>query len=424
MMKAQRGKFVKLLPTQEQEQLFWQFAGTRRFVYNWALEKQMDAFENNQPFISANELCREIVVLKKTHPDYMWLQNISCDVPKQAIKDLDVGWHRYFQKQKEPNYVPYSMQKIEKSKRTGKPLTVYDRNGHPKFKKKLNCQESFHQDCMHVQFKGAYMFVAKIGWVKIANNAIFPQGQSGKDFKIYNAKVKFDGKNWYFVATVDIEIDDTVNNRKETEPLGIDLGVKDLAILSDGTKYKNINKTKKVKKLEKRKKHLQRKISKKYEKNKRGKEYVKTKNMRKAEKHLLSINHKLKNIRKNYLHQTTSEIVKRKPIYIAMEDLNIRGMMKNKHLSKAIQDQGLSSFKTYISYKCQAHNIPIYFVDRFYPSSKTCSCCGNIKKDLKLRDRIYRCPNCNIVIDRDINAAINLRNKGQEFYNNSIIQVS
>lgn len=421
-MKVQRGKFVKLLPTHEQEQLFWKFAGTRRFVYNWALKKQMDAFENEQPFISANELCREIVTLKKTHSDYMWLRNISCDVPKQAIKDLDVGWHRYFKKQKEPNYVPYSKQKIEKSKRTGKSLTVYDRNGHPKFKSKLNTTESFHQDCMHVQFNGAYMFVAKIGWVKIANSNVFPQGQSGKNFKIYNAKIKYDGKNWYFVAAMDIEVN--YNNVPKTEPIGIDLGVKDLAILSNGTKYKNINKTHKVKKLEKRKRKLQKKVSKKYQMNKKGNKYVKTNNILKMESKVLTLSHKLKNIRKNYLHKTTSEIVKREPIYIAMEDLNVQGMMKNKHLSKAIQDQGISLFKTYISYKCQAHNIPIYFVDRFYPSSKTCSCCGFIKKNLKLSDRIYHCPNCNTVIDRDINAAINLRNKGQEFYNKSIIQVS
>jgi putative transposase len=419
-MKVQRGKSVKILPTSEQEQLLWQFAGARRWAYNWALDRQMKAFENNEPFISANDLCKEVVQLKKNNSDLMWLNNISCDVPKQAIKDLDSAWKRYFKKQKESGYIPYSKKKLAKSIRTGKQLTVYDRAGHPKFKKKLNCQESFHTDCCQIKIKDDSIFLPKIGWVCLTKSNIFPIGCGRTDFKLYNPKVKFDGQNWYFVATVDVDINS--ESVPQTEPIGIDLGVKDLAILSDGTKYKNINKTKKVKKLEKRKRYLQRKISKKYEKNKKEKKYVKTKNIQKTEKQLLCINHKLKNIRKNYLHQTTSEIVKRKPIYIAMEDLNIRGMMKNRHLSKAIQNQGFSLFKTYISYKCAENNIPIYFVDRFYPSSKTCSCCGNIKKDLKLRDRIYRCSNCNLIIDRDINASINLKNKGQEFYNQSIIQ--
>lgn len=127
-------------------------------------------------------------------------------------------------------------------------------------------------------------------------------------------------------------------------------------------------------------------------------------------------------IRKNYRHQVTSEIVKREPIFICMEDLNVKGMMKNKYLSKSIQEQGFGYFKTYITYKCEESGIQIYCVDRWYPSSKTCSCCGYIKKDLKLSDRIYICPNCGISIDRDVNAAINLKARGQEFYNKSINQ--
>lgn len=421
-MKVQRGKSVKLLPASEQEQLFWQFAGTRRWAYNWALDRQMKAFENNEPFISANELCKEIVQLKKTDSDLVWLNDISCDIPKQAIKDLDDAWKRYFKRQKESGYVPYSKKKLLNSTRTGKPLTVYDRNGHPKFKKKLNCQESFHQDCMHVQFKEDKIFIAKIGWVHIAKINIFPQGQSGKDFKIYNAKVKFDGQNWYFVAAIDVDINN--ESTPQTEPIGIDLGVKDLAILSTGDKYKNINKTKKVKKLEKRKRRLQRKVSRKYEKNKKDDKYVKTKNIEKLNKQILNVNRQLTNIRKNYRHQITSKIVKKNPIFIAMEDLNVAGMMKNKHLSKAIQDQGFTTIRTYLTYKCEEHNIPIFFIDRWYPSSKTCSCCGYIKKDLKLNDRIYNCPNCKSILDRDVNAAINIRNYGQLLYEKSIIKAS
>lgn len=421
-MKVQRGKSVKLNPTPEQEQLFWQFVGTRRWAYNWALDRQMKAFENNEPFISANDLCKEIVQLKKTNPDLMWLNNISCDIPKQAIKDLDNAWHRYFKKQKEPNYTPYSKRKLAKAERTEKPLTTYDRNGHPKFKKKLNCQESFHVDCCQIKIADNHIFLPKIGWVNLTKSNIFPTGYGRTDFKLYNAKVKFDGQHWYFVAAIDVDI--TNESKPQTDPIGIDLGVKDLAILSTGDKYKNINKTKKVKKLEKRKRRLQRKVSRKCEKNKKDGKYVKTKNTEKLNKQILNVTRQLTNIRKNYRHQITSKIVKRNPIFIAVEDLNVAGMMKNKHLSKSIQDQGLTTVRAYLTYKCEEHNIPIFFIDRWYPSSKTCSCCGYIKKDLKLSDRIYNCPNCNSIFDRDINAAINIRNCGQLLYEKSIILAS
>ena len=154
--------------------------------------------------------------------------------------------------------------------------------------------------------------------------------------------------------------------------------------------------------------------------NKQGDKYIKTSNSIKLEKRILHLNHKLTNIRKNYRHQLTSSIVKRNPIFITMENLNVSGMMKNKHLSKAVQQQGFGYIRTYLTYKCNDRNIPIYFADRYYPSSKTCSCCGNIKNDLKLKDRIYKCEKCGITIDRDINAAINLRNYGQQEYNKSI----
>ena len=423
-MSEQRGLKVKLISTAEQEQLFWQFVGTHRFAYNWALARQMEAFEKGESFISYKDLHKELVALKHTDPDFKWMNDISCDVAKQAIKDLDKAWSNYFKKQKEPNYVPYTKNKIIKAKRNNKPLTMYDRNGHPKFKKKLNCHECFHQDCCHVEFKDNMVFVAKIGWVKIAKTGIFPEGKSGTDFKIYNAKIKTDGINWYFVGAIDV-LDEKLNKVGDTpksEPIGIDLGIKDLAILSDGTVYKNINKTKKVKRLEKRMKRLQRKVSKKYQKNKKGDKYVKTSNTIKEEKKVLSIRHKLDNIRTNYRHQTTTAIVKRNPIFIALEDLNVRGMMKNKHLSKSISEQGFGYFRTQLEYKCASNNIPLIFIDRWYPSSKTCSCCGYIKKDLKLSDRVYKCPICNSVMDRDLNASINIRNQGQIMYEKSIIK--
>ena len=195
--------------------------------------------------------------------------------------------------------------------------------------------------------------------------------------------------------------------------VGIDLGIKDLAICSDGNIYKNINKTKQIKNLKKRKRRLQRKVSRKYLINKKGVCYYKTSNIIKLENQLLKLNHRLTNIRHNYLHQTTTEIINRKPMFIALEDLNVTGMMKNKHLAKAIQEQSFYEFKRIISYKANWNNIKIIEVPRFYPSSKTCSECGSIKKDLKLSDREYICLECGCVIDRDYNASINLMKYGQ-----------
>lgn len=196
------------------------------------------------------------------------------------------------------------------------------------------------------------------------------------------------------------------------EGIGIDLGIKDLAICSDGNKYQNINKTQKIKKLEKQKRRLQRSISRSYEKNKKGESYCKTNNVIKKEKLLLKLNHRLTNIRQDYLHQTTTKIVKTKPSYIVLEDLNISGMMKNKHLAKAVQQQEFYEFRRQIEYKSAWNNISVIIADRFFPSSKLCSCCGKIKKDLKLLDRIYKCE-CGNVIDRDYQAALNLKRYGE-----------
>ena len=184
--------------------------------------------------------------------------------------------------------------------------------------------------------------------------------------------------------------------------------------------YKNINKTQKVRKIEKKKRRLQRSISRRYEKNKKGGSYCKTSNIIKREKELLKVIKRLTNIRQNYLHQTTSEIIKRKPSFICMEDLNVSGMMKNKHLSKAVQQQCFYEFRKQIEYKSNWNNISVIIADRFFPSSKLCSCCGNIKKDLKLSDRIYKCE-CGNIIDRDFQASLNLKQYGENVLKQSVV---
>ena len=220
----------------------------------------------------------------------------------------------------------------------------------------------------------------------------------------------YDGIDWFIC--VGIEMKDNkeipINNG-----VGIDLGIKDLAICSDNHTYKNINKTKEVKRLKKRKRRLQRKVSRKYLINKKGVSYNKTSNIIKLENQLLKLNHRLTNIRHNYLHQVTTEIINRKPMFIALEDLNVKGMMKNKHLAKAIQEQCFYEFRRIITYKAEWNNIKVIIVTRFYPSSKTCSECGAINKGLKLSDREWVCQECGVIHDRDYNASVNLMKYGQ-----------
>ena len=244
----------------------------------------------------------------------------------------------------------------------------------------------------------------QLNWIRLAEHNRIPT-----NCKYSNPRIKFDGLNWWI--TVGVECPDPVV-APQNEGVGIDLGIKDLAICSDGNKYKNINKSNEIKKLKKKRRRLQRSVSRSYEQNKKEGEYCKNSNVIKKEKLLLKITHRLTNIRQNYLHQTISEIVKREPSFICIEDLNVNGMMKNKHLSKAVQEQCFYEFRKQIGYKATWNNITVIIANRFFPSSKLCSCCGTIQTDLKLSDRIYKCT-CGNVIDRDYQAALNLKRYGE-----------
>ena len=252
----------------------------------------------------------------------------------------------------------------------------------------------------------------KLNWIRLCEKERIPM-----NCKYLNPRFTYDGLYWY--VSIGIEVDDN-NNLPSNDGVGIDLGIKNLAVCSDGNTYKNINKTQKVRKIEKKKRRLQRSISRRYEKNKKGDSYCKTSNIIKREKEFLKVIKRLTNIRQNYLHQTTSEIIKRKPSFICMEDLNVSGMMKNKHLSKAVQQQCFYEFRKQIEYKSNWNNISVIIADRFFPSSKLCSCCGNIKKDLKLSDRIYKCE-CGNIIDRDFQASLNLKQYGENVLKQSVV---
>ena len=379
---------VMLIPNNKQITKLFQYAGTARFAYNWALAREQENHENGGKFISDNDLRKEFTALKHTD-EYAWLNNVSNNVTKQAIKDACESYKRFF-----------------------KGLSKF-----PKYKSKKKSKPSFFQDPIKIKFTDTHVKVEGFAISKKANKQklnhirLAEHNRIPTDCKYYNPRITFDGINWWISVGIDT---DECKNKLNKSGIGIDLGIKDLAICSDGNTYKNINKSQIVKKLERRKRRLQRSISRSYEKNKKKGKYCKTNNVIKKERLLLKVNHRLSNIRNDYLHQTTTEIVNRKPRFICIEDLNVSGMMKNKHLSKAVQCQGFYEFHRQLEYKCKDKGIQLIVADRFYPSSKLCSCCGNIKKDLKLSDRIYKC-DCGNVIDRDFQAALNLKAYGEQF---------
>ena len=241
----------------------------------------------------------------------------------------------------------------------------------------------------------------KLNWVRLAEHGRIPVSATYS-----NPRVTFDGLHWWLSVGVECPESAELPN---SEGIGIDIGVKDLAVCSDGNTYANINKTRKIKKLRKRLRRQQRKVSRKYFKNKKGGSYCKTHNIRKAEHQLLKLNRRLTNIRRDWLHRVTGEITDRKPMFVVLEDLNVSGMMKNHHLAKAVQEQGFHEFYRQMEYKCRWKNIEFITADRYYPSSKMCCMCGHIKKDLKLSERIYVCPICGNTIDRDFQASVNLK---------------
>ena len=381
---------VRLNPNNKQLTKLFQYAGCARFAYNWAINREEENYKQDNKFLSDNELRKEFTQLKKPQ-EYKWLNEISNNVTKQAIKDACSAYKNFFKGQSK----------------------------FPKFKSRKHSIPSFYQDNVKIQFTDTHVKVEafsmskkqnkqKLNWIKLYEKRKIPI-----DCKYMNPRFTYDGLYWY--VSVAIEVDDNTDNTTLTsnEGIGIDLGVKDLAVCSDKNTYTNINKTQKVKKLEKRKRKLQRSVSRKYNKNKKGDNYCKTNNIIKREKELLKISKRLTNIRHNYLHQTTSEIIKRKPSFICIEDLNVNGMMKNRHLSKAVQEQKFYEFRRQIEYKARWNNIPLIIADRFFPSSKMCSCCGHIKKDLKLSNRIYKCE-CGNIINRDFQASLNLKKYGED----------
>ncbi|MNL91012.1 putative transposase [compost metagenome] len=361
---------VYLYPTKKQENKMLTFCHTSRFVYNWALTKKREMYEKEGVTLKLQDLITDLQILK-SEEKYMWLKDTAEAVTKQAIKDLFIAYTNFFKQGR----------------------------GYPRYKSRKRAKLSFYQRTDKLKIYGNTIVITGIGRVKIKKCTKLPS-------KPKNPRVLFDGKYWYLSLAYELE----EHKVELTEKIiGIDIGIKDLAIRSDGVVVPNINKTSKVKKLEKKLKRLKRKVSNKYEENKkRGGSYNKSKNIIKVEKRIRLIHRRLNNIRVNHLHNATSAIVKTKPCRVVVEDLNISGMMKNRNLARAIANQGLYRFQIFLEYKCNFDNIEFIKADRWFPSSKLCSCCGNKKTKLSLSERIYICDVCGMIKDRDLNSAINL----------------
>ncbi len=379
---------VMLVPHNHQCTRLFQFAGTARFVFNWALEQEKKNFDAGGKFLSDYEL-RKLFTQFKNEPSHEWLYIISNNVSKQAIKDAVIAYQKFFRGLAQ----------------------------HPKYKSRKRNKPSFYADPVKIRFTSTHVKLESIAqskkinrqsanWFRLAEHDRIPIAG-----KYSNPRITFDGMNWFL--TVGIECEAPEPAPSTNDGIGIDVGVKDLAICSTGHVYKNINKTSRVRRLKKKVRRLQRKISRKYIRNKKGGRYQKTRNIVRSEKQLLRVTHRLTNIRTNYIHQVSTELVKREPSFIVLEDLNVAGMMKNRHLARAVQEQKLAEFYRIMQYKCDWHGIRLITADRFYPSSKLCSVCGHKKPNLKLSDRIYHCDNCGATIDRDLNASLNLYHYGK-----------
>ena len=370
---------TEINPTEEQKVKIRKTIGTCRYIYNFYLAHNKELHDNGEKFMSGKSFS---VWLNKEYlpknPDKLWMKEVSSKSVKRSIENGCVAFTRFFKHQSAfPNF-----------KKKGKSdVKMYFVKNNPK-----DCRCERHR-----------MNIPSLGWVRIKEKGYVPTTKDGYVMKSGHVSIKAD--RYYVSVLIEIPNNKIANNSKEG--IGIDLGLKDFAIVSNGKTYKNINKSAKLKKLEKQLIRGQRSLSRKYENLKKG-ESTQRANIQKQTLKVQKLHHKLDNIRTDYINKTIAEMVKIKPSYITIEDLNVSGMMKNKHLSKAVASQKFYEFRTKLQAKCKENGIELRVVDRWYPSSKTCHCCGAIRKDLKLSDRIFEC-DCGYIEDRDFNAALNLR---------------
>ena len=373
---------TEIKPTQQQQSKIRQTIGVCRYIYNFYLAHNKEIYEQEKRFVSGMNFSKWLNnEYLPNNPEYQWIKAVSSKAVKQAIMNGEKAFKRFFKGESK-------FPRFKKKKRQD--IKCY-------FPKNNKTDWTVERHRIKIPTIGFTMLKEK-GYIPV--NGIIKSGT-----------VSIQAGRYFVSVLVDMpEIKNT--NTNYTKGVGIDLGIKDLAKVSNNKTFKNINKSNKVKKLEKKLKREQRRLSRKYEfKKKRGeKTATYSANIAKQVKKIQAIHMKLTNIRKDYTNKVVNEIVKIKPSHITIEDLNVRGMMKNRHLAKAVGQQNFYYFRQKLGQKCKLNNIELRIVDRFYPSSKICSCCGNINKNLKLSDRTYICLKCGLVIDRDLNASINLTN--------------
>ena len=370
---------TEINPTEEQKARIRRTIGTCRYVYNFYLGHNKALHDNGEKFMTGKDfslwLNNEYI---PDNPDKTWIREVYSKAVKKSIEDGCTAFTRFFKHQSD----------FPKFKKKGKSdVKMYFVRNNPK-----DCQCERHR-----------LKIPTLGWIRIKEKGYIPTTKDGYMIRSGTVSVKTDR----FYVSVLVEIPDVNINNNLNEGIGIDLGLKDFAIISNGKTYRNINKSAGLKKLEKQLIREQRSLSRKYENLKKG-ESTQRANIQKQKLKVQKLHHKIDNIRTDYINKTIAEIVKTKPSYITIEDLNVKGMMKNRCLSKAVASQKFYEFRTRLKAKCDENGIELRVADRFYPSSKTCHHCGSVRKNLKLSDRIYRCE-CGYVADRDLNAALNLK---------------
>ena len=379
MRKLLKSFKTEINPTEEQKVKIRKTIGTCRFIYNFYLAHNKELHESGKKFMSSSRfrvwLNNEYL---PNHSEYSWIKEAYSKSVTQAVNDGQTAFTRFFN----------------------------HKSAFPKFKKKGKSDVKMYfvrnnpKDCLCERHR---IKIPSLGWVRIKEKGYIPTTKDGYVIKSGHVSIKADR---YYVSVL-IEIPDHRIVSNSSEGIGIDLGLKDFAIVSNGKTYKNINKSARLRKLEKKLAREQRRLSRKYENLKKGGSTQK-RNIQKQKLKIQKLHQRIDNIRTDYINKIIAEIVKTKPSHITIEDLNVSGMMKNRHLSKAVASQKFYEFKTKLLAKCKEYGIELRIVDRWYPSSKTCHCCKNIKKDLKLSDRLFRC-DCGYIEDRDFNAALNLR---------------
>ena len=370
---------TEINPTEEQKARIRRTIGTCRYVYNFYLGHNKALHDNGEKFMTGKDF--SLWLNNKyipDNPDKTWIREVYSKAVKKSIEDGCTAFTRFFKHQSD----------FPKFKKKGKSdVKMYFVRNNPK-----DCQCERHR-----------LKIPTLGWIRIKEKGYIPTTKDGYMIKSGTVSVKA-GR---FYVSVLVEIPDINIDNNSNEGIGIDLGLKDFAIVSNGKTYRNINKSAGLKKLEKQLIREQRSLSRKYENLKKG-ESTQRANIQKQKLKVQKLHHKMDNIRTDYINKTIAEIVKTKPSYITIEDLNVKGMMKNRCLSKTVASQKFYEFRTRLKAKCDENGIELRVADRFYPSSKTCHHCGSVRKNLKLSDRIYRCE-CGYVADRDFNAALNLK---------------